>query len=110
MERFILPEGNHTIGLLIIPYSFPCVNEGERVFVVEIRIIYRPHFYWLAPVNEEQSILLCGLACEEEFNLRMDEFISEMRRAKETASKIYKAVKAGRVTKEFFYNQEVDAE
>jgi len=48
--------------------------------------------------------------CEQELNPQIDEFIMELLRAKKLAAKIYRDAKAGRITEEFFNNQEVDAE
>ena len=110
MERIILPEGNFDIGLLVTPFRILFTKEGKECFAVKISIIHKPYFYWLAQVNEERSKLLSDLVCEEEFNPRMDDFNRQWLRAKEIGNKIYKAAKAGRITKEFFNNQGFDAE
>jgi len=110
MERNILPEGNFDIGLLVTPFRILFTKEGKECFTVMISIIHKPYFYWLAQVNEERSKLLSDLVCEEEFNPRMDDFNRQWLRAKEMGNKIYKAAKAGRITKEFFNDQGFDAE
>ncbi|MCH7501121.1 MAG: hypothetical protein IH886_14145 [Nitrospinae bacterium] len=108
MKRIMMTEGTFTIGLQVKPFNFPCTKEGMKGFVVEIKIIYKPH--WLAPVNEEWAKLLLDSVCEQELNPQIDEFIMELLRAKKLAAKIYRDAAAGRITEEFFNNQEVDAE
>ena len=94
----------NTIGLRITPSFF-----AEKYSVVEICIIYKTWgFAW---INEEWlKIMIDPIVDEAWFNLQTDELIAEYRRANETAVQIFRDAKAGRITEEFFNNQEVDAE
>jgi len=104
MERIILPEGNFTIGLRITPYFFE-----EKYSVVGIRTIYKTWgFAW---VNEEWvQIMIDPMMSEGAFNPQIYDQVTELHRAQEAATKIYRDAAAGRITEEFFNNQDVDAE
>jgi len=104
MERIIMPEGNFDIGLRITPYFF-----AENYSVVGICIIYKTWgFAW---VNEEWvQIMIDPMMSEGAFNPQVYDQVKELHRAQEAATKIYRDAAAGRITEEFFNNQEVDAE
>ena len=108
MKRFILPEGNYNIGLKVTPFFMPWTKEGKEDFVVELRIFCQP--YGRLILQEDRVQILLDSVSKEELIPLIDELFMELRRVRKEAIKIFKDAKAGRITEEFFKNQEVDAE
>ena len=103
MKRFITPEENNTFALEV--NAFPCV---PKYSVVEICVFYKPS--WAVRVEGDWIQLSLDSVCERELIPQIDERIMELLQVRKEAIKIFKDAKAGRITEEFFNNQEVDAE
>ena len=102
MEKLIKLNGNFIIGLQVIPYDY------AKYSVVEIRIYYK--HYLLLQEKVDWVPFIHHINCEQELTPQSDEFIMEFRQVEKEVVKIKRDALAGRITEEFFKNQEVDAE
>ena len=102
MHRIIWPKGNFNICLVVTPF----LSLGKHM-KIEIRIVFN-NFEFLP--GGEWTGLTWQSTCGAELNPQIDELIEELFRAKETATKLFRDAKAGRITEEFFKNQEVNSE
>ena len=108
MKRFILPEGNYNIGLKVTPFSMPCTKDGMKDFIVEIRVygqVCGP-----LSLHVEWAQIMVDAVSEQELIPQFDKLIKEVCQARKEVIQVFKDAKAGRITEEFFKNQEVDAE
>ena len=109
MEKFIKLNENLTIGLQVIPYDY------AKYSVEEIRIYYKN--YLLLQEKVEWVPFLEKIPRKQELGLRkqepapqINEIIIGFDQVQKEVIKISRDAEEGRITEEYFNNQEVDAE
>ena len=108
MKRFIKPDENLYIGFEVRPFSMPCTKDGMKDFIVEIRVYCQ--VCGPLSLHVEWAQIMVDAVSEQELIPQFDKLIKEVCQARKEVIQVFKDAKAGRITEEFFNNQEVDAE